>query len=66
MFSVSAPNLKDFHTVKGDVKKGNSKMPPDTHLMREEGGEESKQFAPPGGDKPERSRGQTLFSKNGD
>ena len=41
VYCVPAPNLKDFHTVKGDVKKGISWMPPKTSWIYDQA-EESK------------------------
>lgn len=68
VFEVSNSTCRDYHTVKGDVKKNVSRMPSDSYLVREESKEESKDFSaydPSAGaatGKP--SRGQTIFSKD--
>jgi len=67
VFEVSNSTCRDYHTVKGDVKKGVSRMPSDSYLVREESKEESKDFSAydPSTDasKGKPQRGQTIFSK---
>ncbi len=46
VYSVPCANLRDFHTVKKDLKKGLDKMPPKEQLVRAPA-EESKAFTGP-------------------
>lgn len=54
VYQVPAEHLRDFHTVKGDLKKNISRVPPQTNLLSEKSVvEETKaeipQFGPQGG-----------------
>jgi hypothetical protein len=48
VYKIAAVNLRDFHTIKKDLKKGLSRLPPKTNLVTEKEEEEKKEegFSP--------------------
>lgn len=62
VFCVPNENLRDYHTVKGDVKKGLDRMPKNSFLVAADESPEEETKSP--AMQADRQRRQTLWSHN--